>query len=169
MAFVDLRRKPGLEAFTRDIEGRIRLTGNQGTFIVRQLRDGRGGVAEQFLRQGEMPKDGGFNRWKRSQRAEREGNFTLIDKDNYRQAWRGRNAGSVAEIRGLQGALRVRVGVDPRVYPHVLVFQADAPTRTGRGGSAVVAPRPVSISKMVLGEIKSQMVRVLAGGASEVA
>lgn len=150
--------------------GRIRrklLTLEQvGKGAANIIRDGRGGVVEQFVRQGTLS-EGGFTPWKPSQRALRVGGHTLVDTARYFAAWRGRTSGSITRVSRSRTGVNVQVGLDPSVWPRVNVFQSDQPTRFSRGGSSwTVAPRPVSLNRTVLEEASRALLNHITGGVA---
>ena len=91
------------------------------------MREGPRGISDQF-RSG----IGYFanNTSKRWEKTKEFGNKpkptrTLIRSGSYRDAWMGRNAGSI----GRYSNGRFELGVDPTLYPQVTVFQKQSPTR----------------------------------------
>ncbi len=122
--------------------------------VARQLRYGKGGIAEQFRRQGAITRSG-FTKWKPSKRALREGGPTLIKTGAYFRAWLGRGPGGVARVVQSGNAQAIEVGVDRALFPRVHVFQKDRPTTFRRGGSSwQVAQRPVRLNNPVVTEAR---------------
>lgn len=139
---------------------RIRLL-RMGDQVAQAMRDGRDGINAQFQRQGTISSSG-FQPWKPSKRAIREGNQTLIDKGDYWRAWRGVGRGAVRSRRQGDGQLTVTVGVESTQFPQVAVFQAELPTVFTRGDATwVVHPRPVSMNPGMLREAERELVRYL--------
>ena len=123
--------------------------------IARQVRFGKGGVAEQFRRQGQITR-AGFKKWKPSKRARRTGGRTLIDTGAYFRAWLGRGPGSVSKVERTKAGSAIVVGIDRVLFPRVFVFQKDRPTTFRRGGSSwKVAQRPVRMNNAVVKDTRS--------------
>jgi len=96
--------------------------GPSGPAVVAVLRHGPGSVAAQFAAEATLLSGGGAAAWPRTKPF---GNRpppakTLQRSGSYRAAWLGQGAGAVTRIT----PTRVSIGVDPRVMPRVLLFQA---------------------------------------------
>lgn len=136
-----------------------------GDRIAEQMRNGRGGVNDQFLQQRHESLRG-VRKWKPSQRAlgiesrlssskrgrrslktptrrAKRGALTLVDTGAYRRAWLNRGAG--AKTR--KGTDRVTIGIDTVKFPHVLVFQGAVRLKH-------VAPRPLGVNKRMVDSVK---------------
>ena len=104
---------------------RDRLNGSQsalGDRMVRTMREGQGGIREQFLRQGELKPGGGFARWKQSKRAKKVGGFTLIKTGQLQRDYLGKGPGSLSSVARVSAGLLVRVGAST---PYAKYHQSD--------------------------------------------
>lgn len=117
--------------------------------IAAVVRTGKGGVSEQFRRQGAITR-AGFTKWKPSKRALATGGRTLIHTGRYMRAWTGRGPGGFARVEKMPEGNSVVVGIDQALFPRVRVFQKDRPTTFRRGGSSWrVAQRPIRMNNQV--------------------
>lgn len=95
--------------------------------VFKAAREGPRGVSDQFRSSTGYFANNTSKRWEKTKAF---GNKpaptrTLIRSGSYRDAWMGRNAGSIE--RYSNG--RFELGVDPTLYPQVTVFQKQSPTR----------------------------------------
>lgn len=169
MTVLEFRRPRNFRPFQsiRDrLDGDLRgLT----TRLAHTMREGEGGVNEQFLRQGELKPEGGFVRWKQSKRAKKVGGFTLIATGAYRRAWRG-GEGSITRSVPSGDGVEVIIGVDTAVFPQASVFQADGPTTIKVGLKNVervtVDPRRVSVNPKMTRAMRRDVERYFFTGAA---
>lgn len=139
-----------------------------GLKMAEAMRYGKGGVAEQFARQGAITRRG-FQRWKPAKRVLRHGGYTLIDTGRYSAAWlnKGPGARTIVDQTGTApGATRgpsVSIGVDSIRFPQARVFQRDRPTkiRARNGRVFEVAQRPIRINSSMVTSAKSPYVDLL--------
>lgn len=121
------RLQPGTSIRGMEIAQRLRsgLSQNAGKAVAGAMRDGRGGIADQFRRQAEALQRGGYNPWPPTKPfgTRQPGPQTLVRTGRLRGAWLG-GSGSTTAV----AAHRVAVGVDGRAFPQAGMFMADAPT-----------------------------------------